>query len=277
MKYIIVSDNNSINILDYHICKGINITTENKKTINRKNNKEKSIDREKDNNKDKDKDKDKEKDKEKDKTATEKSLLFGLHPPDRYFLISDSLDCNLCLFDIDNKFKLLLKQKIHKMGIKSLIQVSDNLYISYSIDKTIYFWNLSITQEIAEEPESKDKKKKKKEETKEKENKEKEEALTRIIVTLNCIGEINDLKWLTNTVLFYPFKRTVYVGSQDKTIKIYRILNYNEYQNDNKTTLIFKNVGSLKGHNRDVTLIKALGDEIISAGNDFILKIWKDN
>ena len=255
----------------------INITTENKKTINRKNNKEKSIDREKDNNKDKDKDKDNKDNKEKEKSLTEKSSFFGLHHPDKYFLISNSLDCNLCLFDIDNKFKLLLKQKIHKMGIKSLIQVSDNLYISYSIDKTIYFWNLSITQEIAEEPESKDKKKKKKEETKEKENKEKEEALTRIIVTLNCIGEINDLKWLTNTVLFYPFKRTVYVGSQDKTIKIYRILNYNEYQNDNKTTLIFKNVGSLKGHNRDVTLIKALGDEIISAGNDFILKIWKDN
>ena len=94
---------------------------------------------------------------------------------------------------------------------------------------------------------------------------------------MNCIGQINDLKWLTNTVLFYPIKKTVYVGSQDKTIKIYRILNYNEFQNDNKTNFIFKNVGSLKGHNRDVTLIKALGDKIISAGNDFILKIWKDN
>ena len=67
------------------------------------------------------------------------------------------------------------------------------------------------------------------------------------------------------------------MGSQDKTIKIYKILNYNEYQNDNKTTLIFKNIGSLKGHNRDVTLIKNIGDNIISAGNDFTLKIWKDN
>ena len=69
----------------------------------------------------------------------------------------------------------------------------------------------------------------------------------------------------------------MYVGSQDKTIKIYKILNYNEYQSDNKTNLIFKNIGSLKGHNRDVTLITILGDKIISAGNDFTLKIWKDN
>ncbi len=123
----------------------------------------------------------------------------------------------------------------------------------------------------------KDDKEKEDKGNKEKENKEKEEALNRIIVSLSCIGQINDLKWLTNTVLFYPIKKTVYVGSQDKTIKIYRILNYNEFQNDNKTNFIFKNVGSLKGHNRDVTLIKALGDKIISAGNDFILKIWKDN
>ena len=259
----------------------INVTTENKKLASRKTNKEKSIDKEKEKDtKDKDsKDKDNKdnKDKDKEKSITEKSSFFGLNHPDRYFLISNSLDCNLCLFDIDNKFKLLIKQKIHKMGIKSLIQVSDNLYISISLDKSVCFWNLSITQEIAEEPESKDKKKKKKEENKEKENKEKEEIVNRIIVSFNCIGQINDLKWLTNIVLFYPFKRTVYVGSQDKTIKIYRILNYNEYQNDNKTNFIFKNVGSLKGHNREVTLIKALGDKIISAGNDFTLKIWKDN
>jgi WD40 repeat protein len=259
----------------------INVTTENKKLASRKTNKEKSIDKEKEKDtKDKDS-KDKEnkdnKDKDKEKSITEKSSFFGLNHPDRYFLISNSLDCNLCLFDIDNKFKLLIKQKIHKMVIKSLIQVSDNLYISISLDKSVCFWNLSITQEIAEEPESKDKKKKKKEENKEKENKEKEEIVNRIIVSFNCIGQINDLKWLTNIVLFYPFKRTVYIGSQDKTIKIYRILNYNEYQNDNKTNFIFKNVGSLKGHNREVTLIKALGDKIISAGNDFTLKIWKDN
>ena len=249
----------------------INVTTENRKATNRKSNKEKSIDREKD----------KDKDKDKEKSLTEKSSFFGLHHPDRYFLISNSLDCNLCLFDIDTKFKLLLKQKIHKMGIKSFIQVSDNLYISFSLDKTISFWNLNINQEIIEEPETKDKKKKKKEENKEKdkekESKEKEDSLNRITVSLNCIGLINDLRWLTNTVLFSIIKKTVYIGSQDKTIKIYKILNYNEYQNDSKTTFIFKNVGSLKGHNRDVTLIKTLGDKIISAGNDFILKIWNDN
>ena len=259
----------------------INVTTENKKLASRKTNKEKSIDKEKEketkDKENKDKDNKDNKDKDKDKSITEKSSFFGLNHPDRYFLISNSLDCNICLFDIDNKFKLLIKQKIHKMGIKSLIQVSDNLYISLSLDKSVCFWNLSITQEIVEEPESKDKKKKKKEENKEKENKEKEEIVNRIVVSFNCIGQINDLKWLTNIVLFYPFKRTVYIGSQDKTIKIYRILNYNEYQNDNKTNFIFKNVGSLKGHNREVTLIKALGDKIISAGNDFTLKIWKDN
>ena len=245
----------------------VNMTTENKKA-SRKNNKEKSIDKEKD----------------KEKTLTEKSSLFGLHPPDRYFLMSNSLDCNLCIFDIDNKFKLLLKKKLHKMGIKSLIQINDNLYITFSLDKKICFWNLNIAQEIIEEPETKDKKKKKKEETKEKEkekdkdkDKDKEEGQSRILVSLNCIGEINDLRWLTNAILFSPIKKTIYVGSQDKTIKIYKILNYNEYQNDNKTTLIFKNIGSLKGHNRDVTLIKNIGDNIISAGNDFTLKIWKDN
>ena len=255
----------------------VNITTENKK-VSRKNNKEKSIDREKDKEKEKDKDKDKEKEKDKDKekTLTEKSSFFGLHPPDRYFLISNSLDCNLCLFDIDNKFKLLLKQKLHKMGIKSLLKINDNLYISFSLDKKICFWNLNIAQEIIEEPETKDKKKKKKEENKEK-DKEKEEIQSRIIVSLNCIGEINDLRWLTNTILFSPIKKKLYVGSQDKTIKIYKILNYNEYQSDNKTNLIFKNIGALKGHNRDVTLITILGDKIISAGNDFTLKIWKDN
>ena len=173
------------------------------------------------------------------------------------------------------------------MRIKSLLKISDTFYISFSFDKTISFWNLNITQEIAEETETKDKKKKKKEENKEKEkekdkdkdkeNKEKEEALNKIIISLNCIGQINDLKWLTNTILFYPLKKSIYVGSQDKSIKIYRILNYNEYQNDNKTSLIFKNAGSLKGHDRDVTLIKGIEDDIISAGNDFVLRIWKDN
>ena len=79
---------------------------------------------------------------------------------DKYFLLSDSLDCNLCIYDINNKFKLILKQKIHKMGIKSLIQISDTLYISFSIDKTISFWNLNIRQEIVEEHEVKEKKKK---------------------------------------------------------------------------------------------------------------------
>ena len=48
------------------------------------------------------------------------------------------------------------------MGKKSLIQISDNLYIPFSLDKTTYFWNLIIIQEIIEEPETKDKKKKKK-------------------------------------------------------------------------------------------------------------------
>ena len=171
------------------------------------------------------------------------------------------------------------------MRIKSLLKISDTFYISFSFDKTISFWNLNITQEIVEEPETKDKKKKKKEENKEKEkdkekdkeNKEKEEALNKIIISLNCIGQINDLKWLTNTILFYPLKKSIYVGSQDKSIKIYRILNYDEFQNDNKTSLIFKNVGSLKGHDRDVTLIKGIEDDIISAGNDFFLRIWKDN
>ncbi len=249
------------------------------KSSKRKNNKEKSIDREK----------------EKEKSIVDKSSFSGgLQPQgERVFLISNSFDCNICLFDIENKFKLLLKQKIHQMRIKSLLKISDTLYISFSFDKTISFWSLNITQEIVEEPETKDKKKKKKEENKEKEkekekekdkdkdkdkeNKDKEEAMNKIIISLSCIGQINDLKWLTNTILFYPLKKSIYVGSQDKSIKIYRILNYNEYQNDNKTSLIFKNVGSLKGHDRDVTLIKGIGDDIISAGNDFVLRIWKDN
>ena len=87
-----------------------------------------------------------------------------IRPPngERYFLLSDSLDCNLCIYDLENKFKLLLRQKIHKMGIKSLIQISNKLYISFSLDKTISFWNLNIKhQEVEEETEFKEKKKKK--------------------------------------------------------------------------------------------------------------------
>ena len=119
----------------------------------------------------------------------------------------------------------------------------------------------------------KEKKKKKKEETKEKEvkEKEKEENENKIIVELSCIGHINDLKWMTNTILLYPENNSLYIGSQDKTIKIYKILNYNEYQNDNKIEFVFKNKGSLKGHNREITLIKSIGDKIISVGNDFAL------
>ena len=144
------------------------------------------------------------------------------------------------------------------MGIKSLIQISDNLYIPFSLDKTTYFWNLIIIQEIIEEPETKDKKRKKKEENKYKErgkekdkekDKDKEEGLNHIIISLNCIGQINNLNWLTNSVLFFPIIKSEYVGNQDKNIKIYRILNYNDYQNYNKITFIFKNVGFLKGHN----------------------------
>ena len=113
-------------------------------------------------------------------------------------------------------------------------------------------------------------------ENKEKENKEKEENNNKIIVELNCIGQINDLKWMTNIILLSPEKNNLYIGSQDKTIKIYKILNYNEYQNNNKLEFIFKNIGSLKGHNREITLIKAIGDKIISVGNDFALKIWNN-
>ena len=142
------------------------------------------------------------------------------------------------------------------------------------MDKTICFWNLNIRQEIVEEVEVKEKKKKKKEENKEKEIKEKEENNSKIIIELNCIGHINNLKWMTNTILLYPEKNNLYIGSQDKTIKIYKILNYNEYLENNKTELNCKNIGSLKGHNREITLLKVIGDKIISVGNDFSLKIW---
>ena len=233
-------------------------TNENKKEGKKKMHKEKSI----------------EKEKQEKITYEKQPSIITPSNGDKYFLLSDSLDCNLCIYDIDNKFKLLLKQKIHKMGIKSLIQISDTLYISFSIDKTISFWNLNIKQESVEEPEVKEKKKKKKEETKEKEIKEKEENENKIIIELSCIGHINDLKWMTNTILLYPENKTLYIGSQDKTIKIYKILNYNEYQNDNKIEFVFKNKGSLKGHNREITLIKSIGDKIISVGNDFALKVW---
>ena len=241
-----------------------NNLNESKKGGNKKITKEKSIDKEK-----------------AEKITYEKQPeIIRPSNGDKYFLLSNSLDCNLCIFDVDNKFNLLLKQKIHKMGVKSLVQVSNNLYISFSVDKSIIFWNLNIYQELkAEEPEQKEKKKKKKEESKEKENKEKEEnnnGNNKMIIELNCIGKINDLKWLTNTVLFYPKKNNIYIGSQDKTIKIYKVLNYNEYQNNNKTQLIFKNLGSLKGHNREITLIKAIEEKIISVGNDFTLKVWNN-
>ena len=163
---------------------------------------------------------------------------------------------------------------MHKMGIKSLVQISDTLYITFSLDKTIRFWNLNIRQEIVEEVEVKEKKKKKKEENKEKEIKEKEENNSKIIIELNCIGQINDLKWMTNYIYLSPEKNNLYIGSQDKTIKIYKILNYNEYLENNKTELNCKNIGSLKGHNREITLLKVIGDKIISVGNDFSLKIW---
>ena len=79
---------------------------------------------------------------------------------------------------------------------------------------------------------------------------------------------------MTNTILLYPKNNILYIGSQDKTIKMYKILNYSQYQNDNKIEFAFKNKGSLKGHNREITLIKSIGDKIISVGNDFALKIW---
>ena len=62
--------------------------------------------------------------------------------------------------------------------------------------------------------------------------------------------------------------------AKDKTIKIYKILNFNEYENNNNTNSFFKNEGSLKVHNREITLIKMIGNKIISAANNLILKIW---
>ena len=231
---------------------------EGKKGHNKKMNKEKSI----------------EKEKAEKMTYDKQQTAIKPQNGDKYFLLSDSLDCNLCIYDVDNKFKLLLKQKIHKMGIKSLVQISNNFYISFSLDKSISFWNLNISQEIVEEqPEIKEKKKKKKEESKEKEEKE-ENNNNKIKIELQCIGQINDLKWLTNTILLYPEKNSLYIGSQDKTIKIYKILNYNEYQKNNRTELVFKNIGSFKGHNREITIINAIEDKIISIGNDFTLKVW---
>ena len=215
--------------------------------------------------------------------TNEKSIICT----DKIFLVSNSLDCNICVFDMDNKFSLLFKEKIHKMGIRSMIQVSEDFFISISLDKSIAFWNLSVTQEKIEEVEDKDKKKQKKKEeskdnlennkTKEK-DKEKENNSVKynLIVKFACVGVINDLKWLSNTVLFYDYKKSIYVGNQDKTIKIYRITNYENYLK-NKDKLILKNVGSMKGHDREITLIRALGDKIISVGNDFKLKIWEDS
>ena len=58
--------------------------------------------------------------------------------------------------------------------------------------------------------------------------------------------------------LFIKKKNQIY----NKT-KIYKILNYNEYLENNKTELNCKNIGSLKGHNREITLLKVIGDKII--------------
>ena len=93
------------------------------------------------------------------------------------------------------------------------MQISNNLNISFSFDKTICFWNLNIFQEIKEkDPEYKEKKKKEEN----KDNKETEENFNnnKIIIELNCIGKINDLKWLTNSILLYPEKNNLYAGSQ---------------------------------------------------------------
>ena len=252
-------------------------------------------------NKDKENEKDKEKIKTKKSTKNQKSSEKGLSDKlktneksiiynDKIFLISNSLDCNICVFDMENKFTLLFKEKIHKMGIRSMIQTSEDLFISISLDKSIAFWNLSVVQEKIEEIDEKDKKKqKKKEEPKEgtennnnskdkEKDKDKESSNVKynLVIKFCCIGVINDLKWLTNTVLFYDYKKTIYVGNQDKTIKIYRITNYENYLK-NKDKLILKNVGSMKGHDREITLIQALGDKIISVANDFKMKIWEDN
>ena len=43
-----------------------------------------------------------------------------------------------------------------------------------------------------------------------------------------------------------------------------------------KLVLIFKNIGTLKGHDREITLIKTIGKKLISIGNDFTLKVWNN-
>ena len=68
---------------------------------------------------------------------------------------------------------------------------------------------------------------------------------------------------MTNTILFNPEKHILYIGSQDKTIKMYKILNYKEYEHNNNAQLIFKNLGALKGHNREITLIKIIYSQLL--------------
>ena len=222
---------------------------------------------------------------------------------DDKLLISCSNDCTFGLIHTINNFNFVSKTKHQKMPVLFVKIIFNTVFATVSQDKTICLWDVLIEEKIIEEEiedpkNKKDKKKEKKkkeekkeekkedkkeedkkeeEEKKEEEKKEEEKIKKEYTITLRCICTIDIFKWQIHDLCYCLEKNILYCASQDKLIHAIKLINTDEYNGDHSKNIIWKELGTLKGHERDVTIVKMIDSEIvISTSNDFRIKLWKD-
>ena len=154
-------------------------------------------------------------------------------------LISCSNDCYIIAYNTEEDYKPIAKIKAHSMAVTKLKPITSEIFASLSKDKTIKLWDSSNEYK--------------------------------------CLCTINVHKWEIYDIVFCYDTKILYSASQDKTIKATKILNWSEYNVDKSKELLWKCTSTLKSHERDVTIVDLVdNDTVISTGNDFMIKLWKE-
>ena len=154
-------------------------------------------------------------------------------------LLSCSNDCYIIAYNTEEEYKPISKIKAHSMAVTKLKPITSEIFASLSKDKTIKLWDSSNEYK--------------------------------------CLCMINVHKWEIHDIVFCYDTKILYSASQDKTIKATKILNWSEYNVDKSKELLWKCTSTLKSHERDVTIVDLVdNDTVISTGNDFMIKLWKE-
>lgn len=154
-------------------------------------------------------------------------------------LLSCADDCTIISLNAKEEYKLVNRMKEHTMAVTMIKMISDSVFGSISKDKRLKLWDIDNEYK--------------------------------------CLCTIEVHKWEVLNFCICFNKKIIYTASQDKTIKAVKILNWDEYSSDKRKSLIWRCTSTLKGHERDVTFVDMLDDDtVISYGNDYLIKLWKE-